>query len=114
MNFYILSARDRLSSESAVYIPSCSLPDIDGLFHLALHPVLFSVKDFWIVHGNTVIGGITVVSYTSRFILFTVLLEPNAERSLSLPNVGVVGVVVTCDVVDGATQFFLGGFVFVV
>ena len=31
--------------------------------------------------------------------------------ALRLPNVGVVGVVVTRDVVDGAAQFFFGGFV---
>ena len=41
-------------------------------------------------------------------------LESNAEGSLRLPNVpdvGVVGVVVTRDVVDGAAQFLLWGFV---
>ena len=38
-------------------------------------------------------------------------LESNAEGSLRLPNVGVEGVVVTRDVVDGAAQFLLGGFV---
>ena len=44
-------------------------------------------------------GGITVVSYPSRFIKFTVFLELNADCSLRLPNVGVVGVVGTPDVV---------------
>ena len=56
-------------------------------------------------------GGIIVVSYPSRFIKFAVLFEPNAEGSHRLPNVGVVGVVVTRDVVDGAAQFLFGGFV---
>ena len=50
-------------------------------------------------------GDITVVSYPSRFIKLTMFLESNAEGSLRLPNVGVVGVVVTRDVVDGASQF---------
>ena len=53
-------------------------------------------------------GGVTVVSYPSRSIQFTMLLESNAEGSHCLPNVGVV---VTRDVVDGAAQFLLGGFV---
>ena len=53
-------------------------------------------------------GGITVVSNPSRFIKLAVFFEPNAEGSLRLPNVGVVGVVVTRDVVDGAAQFFFG------
>ena len=35
-------------------------------------------------------------------------LESFAEGSLRLVNVGVVGVVVTRDVVDGAAQFLLG------
>ena len=56
-------------------------------------------------------GGITVVSYPSRFIKLTMFLESNAEGSLRLPSVGVEGVVVTRDVVDGAAQFLLGGFV---
>ena len=56
-------------------------------------------------------GGITVISYPSRFIKLTMFLESNAEGSLRLPNVGVEGVVVTRDVVDGAAQFLLGGFV---
>ena len=56
-------------------------------------------------------GGIAVVSYPSRFIQLTMFLESNAEGSLRLPNVGVEGVVVTRDVVDGAAQFLLGGFV---
>ena len=56
-------------------------------------------------------GGITVVSYPSRFVQLTMFLESNAEGSLRLPNVGVEGVVVTRDVVDGAAQFLLGGFV---
>ena len=50
-------------------------------------------------------GGITVISCPSRFINLTVFFEPNAEGSLHLLNVGGVGVVVTCDVVDG---FVLG------
>ena len=49
-------------------------------------------------------GGITVVSYPSRSIKFTVFFEPSAEGSLRLPNVGVMGVVVTRNVVDGAAQ----------
>ena len=56
-------------------------------------------------------GDITVVSYPSRSIQFTIFLEPNAEGFLRLPNVGVLGVVVTRDVVYGAAQFLLGGFV---
>ena len=56
-------------------------------------------------------SGITVVSYPSGFIKLTMFLEPSAEGSLRLPNVGVVGVVVTRDVVDGAAQVLLGGFV---
>ena len=56
-------------------------------------------------------GGITVVSYPSRFVQLTMFLESNAEGSLRLPNVGVEGVVVTRDVVDGAAQFLLGCFV---
>ena len=58
-------------------------------------------------------GGITVVSYPSRFIQFTVLLEPNAEGSLRLPNVGVVGVVVTRSVVNGGAQFPFEGSVLI-
>ena len=46
-------------------------------------------------------GGITVVFYSSRFIKLTMFLEPSAEGSLRLPNVGVGGV----------AQFLLGGFV---
>ena len=53
-------------------------------------------------------GGITVVSYPSRFIKLAVFFEPNAEGSLRLPDVGVVCVVVTRDVVDGAAQFLWG------
>ena len=56
-------------------------------------------------------GGITVVSYPSRLIQLTMFLESNAEGFLCLLNVGVEGVVVTRDVVDGAAQFLLGGFV---
>ena len=55
-------------------------------------------------------GGITVVSYPSRPIQLTIFLESNTEGSLRLPNVGVEGVFVTRDVVDGAAQFLLGGF----
>ena len=36
-------------------------------------------------------------------------LETNADGSLRLPNVGVVGVIVTRYVMDGAAQFLLGG-----
>ena len=54
-------------------------------------------------------GAITVVSYPSRFVQLTMFLESNAEGSFRLPNVGVEGVVVTRDVVDGAAQFLLGG-----
>ena len=36
-------------------------------------------------------------------------LETNAEGSLRLPDVGVVGVIVTRDVIEGAAQFLLGG-----
>ena len=58
------------------------------------------------------IGGITVVSYPSRFVQLTMFLESNAEGSLRLPNVGVSSShVVTRDVVDGAAQFLVGGFV---
>ena len=41
-----------------------------------------------------------MVSYPSRLIKLAVFFEPNAEESLRPPNVGVVGVVVTRDVVD--------------
>ena len=88
-----------------------SLLDVDSLLHLAFQPVLLSVYDSQIIHGDTVTGGITVVSYPSRFIKLTMLLESNAEGSLRLPNVDVEGVVVTRDVVDGAAQFLLGSFV---
>ena len=47
-------------------------------------------------------GGITVISYPSRLIKLTMFHEPNADGSLRLPNVGVVGVAVKRDVVDGA------------
>ena len=87
------------------------LLDVDGLLHLALHVVLFSVYDSQIIQGDTVTGGITVVSYPSQSIQFTMFLEPYAEGSLRLPNVGVVGVVDTRDVVHGAAQYLLGGFV---
>ena len=52
-----------------------------------------------------------MVSYPSRFIKLAVFFEPNDEGSFRLPNVGVVGVIVTRDVVDGAAQFLFGGFV---
>ena len=52
-----------------------------------------------------------MVFYPSRFIKLTLFFEPNAEGSLRLPNVGVVGVIVTRYVVDGAAQFLFGGFV---
>ena len=55
-------------------------------------------------------GGITVVLYPSRCIKLAVFFEPNAEGSLRHPNVGVVGVVVTRDMVDSAAQFPFGGF----
>ena len=65
---------------------------------------MFSVLDSQIIHGDTVTGGITLVSYPGRFIKLTMFLEPDALR---LPNVGVVGAVIIRDVVDGAAQFLL-------
>ena len=80
------------------------LLDGDGLLHLVLHPVLFSVC------GNTVIGGINagLLVIPCRFIQFIVFLEPTAQWSIRLHNVVVVGVVVTHDVVDDAAQFLFG------
>ena len=76
---------------------------------------------------ETLTGGVTVVSYPSQSIQLTMfleprilqhilvsLLEPNTEGCLRLPNIGVVGVVVTRDVVDGAAQFIFVGFVLMV
>ena len=60
------------------------------------------------MHGDTVTGGVTVVSYPSLSV--QLFLKPDAEGFLRLHNVGVVGVVATRDVVEGAAQFLLQGF----
>ena len=71
---------------------------------------------------NTVSDGITVVSYPSRFIKFTVFFEQNVEGCLRLPTLPrMVGDSISlrmsvssplCVVlVDGAAQFLFWGFV---
>ena len=68
---------------------------MDGLLHLALEPVLLSLQDFGVVHGDTVSGVITVVPHPCGLVQFTVFFESDPERPLGLAYVRVAAVDVT-------------------
>ena len=81
---------------------------MDGLLHFTSVPVSFPLKDLDIGHGYRVPCPKALLTYSCGVVQFTVFFEPDTQEAFGFPNVGVRRVLVTCNVVDGATLLFLG------
>ena len=80
---------------------------MDGLLHFTSVPVSFSLKDLDIGHGYRVPCPKAVITYSCGVVQFTMFFEPDTQGAFRFSDVGVRRVLVTCNVVDGATFLFL-------
>ena len=90
------------------------LLDVDGLLDFTLVPLLFSAEYPDVLLGHRVSSGQTVFTHSSRFVQVQVFFEPDPEGSLGvgLPDVRVVRVVITGDVIYCSTFVLQGSLVF--
>ena len=88
------------------------LLDVDGLLDFTLVPHLFSAEYPDVLLGHRVSSGQTVFTHSSRFVQVQVFFEPDPEGPLGLPDVRVVRVVITGDVIYCSTFVLQGSLVF--